>query len=61
VAFGNETYELNLSNYDYKYSNYTKNLAGRSFGRCLPNRLLSGCVMRFTTSLFRCALRRTLY
>jgi hypothetical protein len=35
VAFGNETYKLNLTNWNYKYDNYTRNLVGRSFGRCL--------------------------
>jgi hypothetical protein len=35
VAFGNETYKLNLTNYNYKYDNYTSNPVGRSFGRCL--------------------------
>jgi hypothetical protein len=32
VAFGNETYKLNLTNYNYKYNNYTRNPVGRSFG-----------------------------
>jgi hypothetical protein len=44
VTFGDETYELNLTNYD----NYTRNLVGRSFGRCLRNRLLSRSSMRLT-------------
>jgi hypothetical protein len=35
VAFGDETYILNLTNQNYKYNNYTRNLVGRSFGRCL--------------------------
>jgi hypothetical protein len=35
LAFGNETYKLNLTNYNYRYYNYTRNLVGRSFGRCL--------------------------
>jgi hypothetical protein len=34
---------------------------GRSFGRCLRNRLLSDCAMRFTTRSFVCTLRRALY
>jgi hypothetical protein len=39
-----DTYELNLTNHDYKYNNYNKKLVGRSSGRCLRNRLLlSGC------------------
>jgi hypothetical protein len=54
MAFGNEAYKLNLTNWNYKY-NYTRNLVGRSFGRCLRNRLLSGCSMRFTTRPFVCA------
>jgi hypothetical protein len=41
VAFGNETYKLNLLK--LKYDNYV----GRSFRRCLHNRLLSGSSMRF--------------
>jgi hypothetical protein len=62
VTFGNETYELNLTNYDYKYDIYNKNLVGRSFGRCLCNRLLLlGCAMRFTNRSFGCALRRAPY
>jgi hypothetical protein len=62
VAFGNKTYKLNLKNPDFKYDNYTRNLVGRSFGRCLRNRpLLSGSSLRFTNSTFGCALRRTLY
>jgi hypothetical protein len=61
VAFGNETYELNLTNGNYKYNNYIRNLVGRSFGRCFRNRLLSGCSMRFTTRPFGCALRQALY
>jgi hypothetical protein len=51
VAFGNDTYKLNLTNYNYKYDNYTRNLVGRSFGRYLRNRmLLSASSMRFSTS-----------
>jgi hypothetical protein len=46
VAFGNETYKLNFTNQNYKYDNYTRNLVGRSFGRCLRNRLLSGSSMK---------------
>jgi hypothetical protein len=77
VAFGNETYKLNLTNYNYKYNNYTRDLVGRSFSRCLRNRLLSGSSMRFTirpfgrllsgssmrftSRPFGCALRRALY
>jgi hypothetical protein len=62
VAFGNETYKLNLKNWKYKYDNYTINLVGRSFGRCLRNRLLlSGCAMRFATRSYGCALRRAPY
>jgi hypothetical protein len=61
VAFGNETYKLNLKNYNYKYDKYTRNLVGRSFGRYLCNGLFFGCSMMFTTRLFRCALRRALY
>jgi hypothetical protein len=37
------------------------NLVGRSFGRCLSNRLLSGWSMWFTTRPFGCALRRAQY
>jgi hypothetical protein len=51
VAIGNGTYN----------NNYTRNVVGRSFGRCLCNRLLSGSSMRFTTRPFGCALRRALY
>jgi hypothetical protein len=61
VAFGNETYKLNLANYNYKYYNYNRNLVGKSFGRCLRNRLLSGSSMKFTTRSFGCGLRRALY
>jgi hypothetical protein len=61
MTFENETYELNLTNYDYKYDNYTRNLGGRSFGRRLLNRLLSGSSMRFTIRSFGCALRQALY
>jgi hypothetical protein len=43
VAFGNEPYELNLTNYNYKYDNYTRNVVSRSFGGCLRSPLLSGC------------------
>jgi hypothetical protein len=60
VAFGNETYKPNLKNYNYKYNNYTRNLVGRSLGRCLSTRLLSGSSMRFTIRSFGCALRRAL-
>jgi hypothetical protein len=42
VTFGNESYKLNLKSQNYKHNNYTRNLVGRSFGRCLHNRLLSG-------------------
>jgi hypothetical protein len=35
VTFGNEAYKLNLTNWNYKYNNYTNNPVGRSFGRCL--------------------------
>jgi hypothetical protein len=38
-----------------------KNLVGRSFGRCLRNRSLSGCAMRLTTRSFVCTLKRELY
>jgi hypothetical protein len=49
MTFGNETNELNLTNCDYKYDIYNRNLVGRPFGRCLCNRLLLlGCAMRFT-------------
>jgi hypothetical protein len=40
AAFGNETYKLNLANYNYKYDSHTRNLVGRSFVRCLRNRML---------------------
>jgi hypothetical protein len=46
VAFGNETYKLNIKDYNYKYDNYTRNLVDRSFGRCLRNRLLSGSFLK---------------
>jgi hypothetical protein len=39
-TFGNEAYKLNLTNQNYKYDSYTRNLVGRLFGRCLRNRLL---------------------
>jgi hypothetical protein len=61
VAFGNETYELNLTNYDYKYDSHARNLVVRSFGRCFRNRLLSGSSVRFTARSFGCLLRRALY
>jgi hypothetical protein len=62
MAFGNETYKLNLKDYDYKYDNNTTNLVGRSFGRCLSNRHLSSCsFMRLTNMSFGFALRRALY
>jgi hypothetical protein len=48
MAFWNETYKPNLTNYNYKYDIYTRNLVGRSFGRCLRNRLLSGCAVSRT-------------
>jgi hypothetical protein len=51
MAFGNITYNVSLRNYNYKYNNYTRNLVGRSFGRCLRNRLLSGSSMKFTMAL----------
>jgi hypothetical protein len=47
--------------WNYKYNNFTRNLVGRSFGRCLRNRLLSGSSMRFTVRSFGCELRRALY
>jgi hypothetical protein len=37
------------------------NLVGRSFSKCLRNRLLSGCAMRFTTRSFGCILRGALW
>jgi hypothetical protein len=46
VAFGNETYELNLTNYDYKHENYIQNLVHAK---------------RFTTRSFGCVLSRALY
>jgi hypothetical protein len=53
VAFGNETYELNLKDWNYKYDNYTRNLVGRSFGRRLHNHmLLSDSSVRFTIRSF---------
>jgi hypothetical protein len=61
VAFGKKTYKLNLKNWKYRYNNYTRKLVGRSFGRCLHNRLLSGKSMRFTNRSFGRALRRALY
>jgi hypothetical protein len=60
VAFGNETYVLTLKIYDCRYYNYIRNMVGRSFGRFLRIRLLSGCSMRFTTMSFGCALRLAL-
>jgi hypothetical protein len=45
----------------HKYNNYTRNLVGRSFGRCLRSHLLSGSAVRFTIRSFGCALRRALY
>jgi hypothetical protein len=56
IHYAPKTYKLN-----YKYDNYTRNLVGRSFGRCLRNRLLSGSSMRFTIRPFGCVLRRALY
>jgi hypothetical protein len=53
VAFGDETYKLEL-----RIQQCTRNLAGRSFGRCLRIRLLSGGSRGFTTRPFGCALRR---
>jgi hypothetical protein len=50
-----------LTNQNYKYNSYTRNLVGRSIGRCLRNRLLTGNSMRFTIRSFGCALRRALY
>jgi hypothetical protein len=55
VAYGR------LTNYNYRYDKYTTNLVGRSFGRCLRNRLLSGSSIRLTTVQFACALMRALY
>jgi hypothetical protein len=51
----------NIAEKTYKYNNYTRNLVGRSFSRCLHNRLLSGSSMRITIRPFGCALRRALY
>jgi hypothetical protein len=61
VAFGSTTYKLNLKNYHYKYNNCTLNLVGRSFGRRLRNRLLSGGSMRFTVRSFGSVLRLALF
>jgi hypothetical protein len=55
VAIGNETYNLNLTNKNYKYKNYTRNLVGRSFGRCLHSRLLSGSSKMFAARSFGCS------
>jgi hypothetical protein len=33
VALGDETYKLNITNWNYKYNNYILNLADRSSGR----------------------------
>jgi hypothetical protein len=60
VAYWNETYKLNLKDCYYKLFNYTKNLVDKSLGTCLRNRLLTGCVMRFTAKSFGCASRRGL-
>jgi hypothetical protein len=49
MAFKNQSYELNLKSYDYKYNNYIRDLVARSLDRCLQNHLLSGCTMSFTT------------
>jgi hypothetical protein len=50
---------MRLTNYNYKYDNYSRNLVGRSFGSCLRNRLLlSGWSMRFTTRPFGCAEKK---
>jgi hypothetical protein len=46
---------------NYKQDNCTRNLVGRSFGRCLRSRLSSGCSMRFITRPFGGALRPALY
>jgi hypothetical protein len=46
VAFRNETWELNLKEQDYKQGSNIKNLASRSFVKCLPSReewCLLGC------------------
>jgi hypothetical protein len=56
VAFGNETYKLNLKNWNYRHHNFTRNLVGKSFGRCLLNRLSSGSSMRFSIGSFGCVL-----
>jgi hypothetical protein len=52
VAFGNETYKLNLTNWNNKYNNYNRNVVGRSFGMCLRNRLLSGSSIGFTITSY---------
>jgi hypothetical protein len=51
---------MRLTNQNHQYDSYTRNLVGRSFGRCLRNRLLSGGSVRFTSRPFGCALRRAL-
>jgi hypothetical protein len=59
VAFGNETYKLNLKKQNCKYDSYTKNLAGVPFGRYLHNQLLlSGYSKRFTGRPLGCALKK---
>jgi hypothetical protein len=61
VAFGDDSYEPNFKNWNYKYDSYTRSLVGRSCDRCLHKRLLlSGCAMRFTNRQFGCALCRAL-
>jgi hypothetical protein len=48
VTFGNETWELNVKNYGYKYDNYTRSLVRRSLCRSLRSRLLlSDCSISF--------------
>jgi hypothetical protein len=58
---GNVTYKLNLKNYIYNCNIYILNLVGRSIGKCLHNRLVSGGSLRFKISLFGCTLKCLLY
>jgi hypothetical protein len=51
----------NLKNHIYNYNIYILNLVGRSFGKYLPNRIVSGGSLRFKISSFGCTLRRLLY
>jgi hypothetical protein len=58
---GSVTYKLNHKKYIYNYSIYILNLVGKTIGKCLRNRLVSGGSSRFKIGSFGCTLRHLLY